>query len=474
MAPPDLVVVSNRGPLAFTDTGDGRQVATRGGGGLVAALGSVVSGSGATWIAAAGPEGGPDGGLIEAEGFRVRPVGIDADRYRRYYDVVANATLWFLHHHLFDLARRPGFDRRWRSAWDSFVSVNDDFAHVVADEAPDGATVVVHDYHLPLVGQALARLRPDLATAHFHHTPFCDPDALSTLPDDVAAQMLEGMAGFGACGFHATRWAAAFEDCCRVVLGRVPPTFVSPAPIDAEGLARAAASEECQAEAQSLDELVGGRQFLVRVDRIELSKNLLRGFLAFDELLDSRPRWREQVVFGAFVYPSRQTLPQYLAYRAEVETLVARINARWATPGWTPIVLDTSDRYARSVAALRRADVLVVNPVRDGLNLVAKEGTVLNERDAVVVLSRQAGAWDELGGAALGLNPFDVSGTAEVIDRALVLAPEERARRAAELRRASTRRTPGDWLRDHCQHARAPGADRAAAARPAPGGERGS
>ncbi|MEO6121412.1 MAG: trehalose-6-phosphate synthase [Acidimicrobiales bacterium] len=457
MGPTNLVVVSNRGPLAFTEGADGGQIVTRGGGGLVSSLGPAVAAVGATWIAAGPGTAGSSGtaaAVVEAEGFRVRSVPIDADDYRRYYDVVANATLWFLHHGLFDLARRPQYDRHWHQAWRSFRDVNDAFADAVADEAGPGATVVVHDYHLPLVGRTLAALRPDLRTAYFHHTPFCEPGALAALPDEVAGEMLAGMAGYGACGFHSARWSAAFEACCASVLGYVPYTFVAPAAVDVDELGGVAASSECAADFADLEALVGDRRLIVRVDRIELSKNLLRGFLAFDELLYRNPLWRGRVVFGAFVYPSRETLVDYQAYRCEVETLVARINHQWATPQWTPIMLDTSDRFSRSVAALRRADVLLVNPIRDGLNLVAKEGSVLNERDGVLVLSPHAGAWDELSRAAMAVNPFDVSATADVLVRALEMDGAERAARATALRADSQAGTPGRWLEDQMSQAR--------------------
>ena len=196
-----------------------------------------------------------------------------------------------------------------------------------------------------------------------------------------------------------------------------------------------AASARTAARARRLEAQVGDRNLIVRVDRIELSKNLLRGFLAFDELLRTRPEWRGKVVFAAFVYPSREGLPEYLAYRQEVETLARRVNEEWATDDWTPILLDTSDDFPRSVAALRRYDVLLVNPIRDGLNLVAKEGPLLNERDGVLALSREAGVWEELQGGALEVNPFDVAGTADVLAQALDMPADERARRGRPARR---------------------------------------
>ena len=451
MTRPDVVVVSNRGPLSFTHDQEGRLVTRKAAGGLVNALGPALAGVDAHWIAAAITDADREAsarGEARGAGFRLHLLAVETTPYRAYYDVIANSTLWYVYHGLFDAPRRPRIDRRWREAWDHYRAVNHAFADVVVDNAPDGAVVLVHDYHLSLLGPRLADRRPDLRTVHFNHTPFCTPEGLRMLPDDAAVELMEGLAGHGSCGFHTLRWAKAFEDCGAELLGRVPPTFVAPAPPDVEGIRKVAASEACNRWVDRLDDLAAGRRLVIRVDRIELSKNLLRGFYAFDELLQAYPEWRGQVVFAAFVYPSRETLPDYLAYRAEVETLVAQINARWSTPGWTPIVFDTTDDFSASIAALRRYDVLLVNPVRDGLNLVAKEGALVNERDGVVALSREAGAWDELGAAALGLNPFDVAGTADVLHAALSMPGPERAHRARMLRDAAASRGSQEWMDD--------------------------
>ena len=447
----DLVVVSNRGPLSFSRNDAGELETKRGAGGLVSTLGPAIADREATWIAAAITEEDREAakdGLVEAEGFRLKSLVIDEDEYRMYYDVVANATLWFLHHNLFDLPRRPRIDRRWREAWDAYRAVNDAFADAVCEEAPDRATVLVQDYHFSLLGERLAQARPDLRTVHFNHTPFCEPSALRALPDHVAEELLRGLAGYGACGFHSKRWARAFTACCEEILGEKPTTFAAPAAADHVDIEKVATSEECANELADLESRLGDRHLIVRVDRIELSKNLLRGFLAFEDMLRARPDLRERVIFGAYVYPSRESLPEYMAYRQEVEALAERLNDRWSTSDWTPIMLDTSDYFPRSVAALRRYDVLLVNPVRDGLNLVAKEGALLNERNGVVALSREAGVWDELERGALEVNPYDVAGTAETLSEALEMEPAERARRSKVLKKAASRRTPGDWLND--------------------------
>lgn len=450
-------MVSNRGPISFVRDGSGAVRPKRGAGGLVVTLGPGAERDEALWLAAATSDEdreGAAGGAVNSGGFRFAPVVVEPADYAAYYDVVANQTLWFCLHGLWDRPRRPRFDRHWWAAWDRYRAVNESFAVAADRAAEDGATVLVQDYQLALVPQLLAARRPDLRVCSFLHTPWCSPQELATLPDDVAADVMAGLAGGGPVGFHTQRWADAFADCARAVLGREPATFVAPAATDVEDLRRVAASAECARAAEELDATVGDRLVIARVDRIEPSKNVLRGFWAFDELLECAPRLRGRVVFAAMVYPSRTGLAEYQAYGQETLALASRINDRWADRSWTPVLLDPEDNYPRSVAALRRYDALLVNPVRDGLNLVAKEGPLVNERDGVLVLSREAGAWPELGEAALGINPFDVTGTARALERALSMTAPDRGEMALQLRRAAGARTPLDWFDDLLVNAR--------------------
>ena len=461
----DIVVVSNRGPVSFRLEG-GRPVASSAGGGLAGTLRPLLAGTGTTWVAATLGDGdrlAAKEGLLGADGIRVVPVDTEPAVFQMAYEVISNGTLWFCHHHLFDLARRPRFDWHWHEAWAGFRSYNRSFANAVIEEAPNGATVLVQDYHLSLVGSMLAEARPDLSTVHFSHVPFAEPDMVGVLPAPAAGELLAGLAGFGACGFHTERWAAAFRrsyddpDLADAAgTGTAPATFVAPLGPTPKALATSVADPATAAATKRLAEMVRGRRLIVRVDRIELSKNLLRGFWAFEELLETRPRWRGEVVLAAFGYPSRETLAEYIGYRSEVEHTVNRINERFGTAEWTPILFDPADDYPRSLAGLIAYDVLLVNPVRDGMNMVAKEGPLVNERDGVLVLSRQAGAWDELGDAAIGVNPFDITGTAEALEVALLMAPAERARRATQLTRIVAGRTAADWLDDQLGAAQRP------------------
>ncbi len=448
----------------------------------------MVVESGATWLAAAitdGDRAAAAEGVVEADGFRVHLLSLDPETYRLAYDVVSNEVLWFAHHGLWDLTRAPAFDRSWPEAWAAYRSVNRAFAEAVAADAPEGAVVLVQDYHLSLIAEHLAVARPDLACVHFSHTPFAPPVWLSVLPEAARRELLVGLAAHKACGFHTHRWADDFRASASQLAGVEPTTFVSPLAL--QRLRRAIGP-------QAFDQLAGDGAQFVQVadadlqlsrrpvvgegddgqvhgadgpgrgglrhhadahaalhqpaDRIELSKNLLRGFQAFGDLLEHHPEHRERVVFVAGAYPSRAGVVAYATYRAELEACVADVNERFGTPGWQPIVLHVEDDFPRSVALLRRADVLLVNAIRDGQNLVASEGALVNERAAVLALSPEAGAWERLHPAALPVQPYDVAGTADVLHRALTMPAEERQARADQLRLLAEARTPAHWLAD--------------------------
>ncbi|HUE06493.1 MAG TPA: trehalose-6-phosphate synthase [Acidimicrobiales bacterium] len=453
------IVVSNRGPLTFRAEADGDLVPVPAAGGLASSLHRLLAGSGTTWASVtmgAADREAVAKGLMHVEGLDLVPVVIDDETYRQAYDVVANTTLWYVHHHLFDLPNRPRFDRRWRQAWEGYRAYNRAMADAVSERAGDEDTVLVQDYHFSLLGRMLAERRPDLRTVHFLHTPFAAPAMLAVLPDDVSAELLDGMAGYGACGFHCHKWEDSFRSCYSAGRGPVAPrTFVAPLGLDVEGVTAEAATDGVAAALASLRDEVGGRPVVARADRMEPSKNIVRGMLAFEELLAARPEWRGQVVHVVCAYPSRQGLAEYLAYTADVEHTAERINHAYGDGDgggrWSPIVLSVTDDYARSLAALTLSDVLLINPVRDGMNLVAKEGPLINTADGVLVLSREAGAWEELeldGDGAVGVNPFDVAGTADALHAALTMSSTERASRAGALRSAVVGRTSSDWWAD--------------------------
>jgi trehalose 6-phosphate synthase len=446
---PPIVLLSNRGPISFELGDDGALAGRRGAGGLVSGIGPLVVDTPTTWIAAAISDGdrrAAEQGVLEQDGFRVRMLAIEPETYRLAYDVVSNEVLWFAHHGLWDRAHEPAFDRSWEPAWEAYRAVNGVFAEAAAEVAPEGAVVLVQDYHLCLVAGHLARTRSDLRCVHFSHTPFAPPAWLAALPRAAVGELLTGMAAHRACGFHTERWALDFAESAEQLAGLAPTTFVSPLASDPDDIRGVAAGPECAAALADLEALVGDSLVIGRVDRIELTKNLVRGFLAFADLLERHPEHRERVTFVAGAYPSRTGVAAYADYRAEVHRVVDEVNARFRTSSWTPIVLDVEDDHPRSVALLRRADVLLVNPIRDGLNLVASEGALVNERDAVLALSPEAGAWERLHPGALAVAPFDVAGTSDVLHQALTMPAEERRQLFARLLAIAEARTPAHWL----------------------------
>ena len=452
-----VVIVSNRGPLSYSWV-DGELVGRRGAGGLVSGLAPLVEDGRATWIAATlsdGDRAAAAAGPTAADGLAVQMLAVDPEDHRLAYDAISNETLWFLHHGLFDLTRSPSFRDSWWLAWEAYRRVNAAYAAEVCSTAPEGAAVLVQDYHLTLLAPIVADARPDLSLVHFHHTPFAGPDNMRVLPAAARQELLSSLAAHHACGFHTVDWATNFTD--DVARWAAPESrgdrgtakvFASSLSTDPDDIRATARSAECEQQFRTLDDLVADRRLIVRIDRMELSKNIVRGFQAFDDLLEHRADLRERVIFLACCYPSRESVPAYAQYRAEVEAAAAAVNDRWATDGWTPVMLETDDDYPRSVAALRRYDVLMVNPIRDGLNLVAKEGPLVNERSGQLVLSTEAGAWAELAPGAFGVNPFDLSQTSAMLAAALDLQAPDRTERATALRRLVERRTPADWLAD--------------------------
>ncbi|MCA1824697.1 MAG: trehalose-6-phosphate synthase [Mycobacteriales bacterium] len=470
----DVVVASNRGPVSFQTSDDGSLVLRRGGGGLVSGLRSAVSADRSLWVCAAlsdsdrqAASGVPDGRLADAGhdvgDTPVRMLAIDPVVLDRAYNSIANRTLWFVSHELYDTPNRPSFDAAWRRDWQAYVDYNTAFAEALAAEAAEGARVAVQDYHMCLVPAQLRALRPDVRIGHFSHTPWAPATYFALLPDDVAAAVVHGLLGADHIGFHTARWAQAFLDCARAVLGhdvtadadslslqhdgRTSTLGVYPLGVDGDELRERAGRSDVQARAAGLRSAVGDRQLIVRVDRTELSKNIVRGLAAYRELLRTHTEWHGRVVHVAFAYPSRHDLPEYREYTAAVQRIAVEINDEFTTPGWQPLQLAVQDDYPRSLAALMLADVLVVNPLRDGMNLVAKEGPVLSTDGCALVLSREAGAADELGADAIVVNPFDVSATAEAMHAALSMPDAERRARCDRLATQATALPPQEWLR---------------------------
>ena len=435
-----LIVVSNRGPLAFARDDDGERVARRGAGGLVTALAPLVSHHDVTWIASAlsdedravAAEGPVEETARDGARYRLRLVGHPPSAYDLYYNVVANPALWFVQHGLWPLKRDPDHDLG--CAWeDGYVAVNRAFAEAVLEELErePTATVFFHDYHLYLAPGFVRAQRPAAMLVHFTHIPWVDAEAWSVLPASMVTAIHTGLLANDVVGFHTERWRSSFLSACSS-LGLDPGGVLvtaHPISIDPGEFAELALSEAVLARERAL---VASRPetMILRVDRTDPSKNIVRGLEAFGLLLERRPDLRGRVGMLALLDPSRQTIPEYVEELNRIRAAAAGLEERF--PG--AFEFRVSDDFPQSIAAYKQFDVLLVNAVMDGLNLVAKEAPLVNTRDGVVVLSVNAGAHEELGEWALSIDPLDVEGQTAALEQALSLPRAERSSRLEAIR----------------------------------------
>jgi trehalose 6-phosphate synthase len=462
-----LIVVSNRGPVTFQRDAAGARVARRGGGGLVTALRSLVSHHEVIWIASAITDedrrvaSEAESGSIEETApdgspYRLRLVAHDPSAYDRFYNVVSNPVLWFVQHYLWGLSSAPSIDQGLHTAWtEGYVAVNGNFAAAAVQELarePEAA-VLFHDYHLYVAPGIVREQVPEATLAHFVHIPWPQPDYWRVLPEPIRRGLHEGILANDVVSFHTERWRRNFLRSCEDIVGvdiqfhaarvsfgsrevraRVAPISVDPAEFDA--LAR---SERVLEEEEAI--AAGRPEFLVlRVDRTDPSKNVVRGFRAFELYLEAHPEMHGRVAMLALLDPSRQDIPEYAEYLGAIQRAARAVNDRFQRNGWLPLDLQIRDNFPQAVAAYKQYDALLVNAIFDGMNLVAKEAPLVNERDGVLILSENTGAHDELAPWALTVNPFDVSGQAEAIHCALTMTRRERRARIEAIR---------EHVRDH-------------------------
>ncbi len=398
----------------------------------------------------------------EGAPYRLRLVAHDPLAYDQHYNVVSNPTLWFIQHGLWDLAAEPELGADFFAAWhEGYAMVNAAFAAAVLEELerqPDAA-VFFHDYHLYLAPRLVRERAPDALLMHFVHIPWPQSDLWRVLPQDLRAAVHDGLLANDVVGFHTTRWQRSFLRSCADVLGAdcdldeglvahdgrsarivAQPISVDPAEFDA-----LAGSEPVRAAAERLF-VDRPEQLILRVDRTDPSKNVVRGFHAFGLLLEQHPELRGRVGMLALLDPSRQDIPQYAAHRTAIEEAAREVNERFAQDGRDPLVVRVEDDFAGSIAAYREFDVLLVNAIVDGLNLVSKEAPLVNVRDGVLVLSENAGAHEELGEWAVTINPFDVQGQADALHEALTMAAPERQRRLEAIRAQVRLHDLAAWL----------------------------
>ena len=468
-----LIIATNRGPVTFVSAADGSLRPRRGSGGLVTALGQVGRHVPVTWVAAAMSEGdrraAADPKLLRQaaggdDAVRLRFASVERPVYEAAYNVIANPFLWFLQHQMWNLPERPIIDAATMRAWErGYLAVNDAFASAVLAQARGDRRprIMLHDYHLYTAAGRIRRARPQAILSHFTHIPWPPSSIWQTIAPAIRVAIATGLLANDIVGFQTERYAHNF---LRMVESFVPDAKVDytqrtvrrrrrtthvrhyPISIDVDTTRLISGSRPARRRA---DQLLGaaGKRVIVRVDRLEPSKNIVRGFLAYEALLQRHPRLRGRISFLAFLVPSRTGLREYGDYGRSVQNAVDRINARFGRAGWRPVQIFYENNYAQALAGLSIADAVLVNPLVDGMNLVAKEAVVVSQRDAVLILSETAGAFDQMADGALAVAPADVIGTADALATALEMPLPERRRRLARLRRGVEREDITWWLR---------------------------
>ena len=442
------ILVSNRAPHEPRADGTFR----RGSGGVITGLLTLAEATGADWVAcartdaeraiAAGHNGALSMPLVQSTG-RLHLVAPTPEQYDLYYGVISNPVLWFIQHYLWDLGNEPVIDERIHRAWDSgYVEVNRQLAARVVElgrAAPERPLVLVHDYQLYLVPAMVRQSLPGAAIQHFVHVPWPTPQYWKVLPKHMRDAILEGLLGCDIVGFQSSLDVRNFLLTCeenggfqvdereRAVLagGRVVYARHYPISIDVPAMTRRSSSRAVKRMEHELSEW-RPRHLIVRIDRTDPSKNIIRGFIAYDKLLRYHPELRGHVQFWAFLQPSRQDIAAFSRYLRQIRQMAARINSDLGGPEWQPIRLEIAESDRKAIAAMKNFDVLLVNPVYDGLNLVAKEGALVNQVNGVIVLSENAGAHEELRGHVLSINPFDVEATAEAMYAGLTMEADKK------------------------------------------------
>ena len=467
-----LILVSNRGPVEH-QMADGKPEARRGSGNVVTSFSPLAQNFEFTWVSSAMSEGdrtvsGGGGTSIKSpllnHQISLRYVATPRRAYHKYYNVICNPLLWFLQHYMWNPPHNPTVDANVHDAWETgYVAVNESFAKAVTSEARSSnlpPVVMGHDYHLYLLPEFVRRDLPEAIIQHYVHVPWPTPLYWNLIPRHIVRRICESLCTADIVGFQTAQDRRSFLDTVeefvpeslvdrlsnRVELeGQICSAQVYPGSINVEEvqhIANAARTLEYEARIEREE----GEATIVRVDRAEPNKNIVRGFRAYDQLFNDHPELKGRVKFLAFLVPSRTHLRQYQRYMDEVQQVIQQVNSNHGKEGWQPIVPYLENNYAQAVAGMKLYDALLVNTLVEGMNLVAKEGPVVNKRDGVLILSQSSGAYGQMAEGALGVAPTDIIGTSNALYQAITMPASERKMRASLLYRTVCQQDNEEWL----------------------------
>jgi len=471
----EIIVASNRGPVLFKRDEKGEIELIRGAGGIVGSMIPFLERTHGKWVSSA--IGECDHYMnnkyhhnvpvpLEDPEYYLRFVKTEEEVYNGFNGKFANPLLWFIHHSMWNPPYSPCADDELHHAWDSYQYVNSKFAAAIVDEVNNcekTPIVMLQDYHIYLTPSLIRKQHPDVLMSQFVHIPFPPPEIFQQLPDHMQIEILESILTNNVLGFHIPRYMNNFLETIKQILpdayvdevmgdilynGHVCHVRTYPISVDIETLQMHAKDPNVIAKKAEVDGMIGDCKLIYRTDRTDLSKNIIRGFQAYDIFLEKNPEWREKVKFVATLMPSRQDIKIYREYTDKIQDIVNQINEKYAAGDWEPIKYICRGDYNLVVALLKRYDVLMVNPILDGMNIVAKEGSVVNENNGVLILSTGAGCYGELKEGAICVNPYDLRQTAESIDKALSMDDETKNQMMEKARAAIEMNDLNKWVSD--------------------------
>jgi trehalose 6-phosphate synthase len=457
----EFVIVSNRLPLSFDKEGDQLHVKASSGG-LVTALHPLLQEHGGIWVGSAGTEQDPRihdelAELSREHHYRYEPLFLSAEEHAGFYEGFSNEIVWPLFH---DLQSRCNFEP---SYWDFYLSVNQRFAECVATVAKKNSLIWINDYQLMQVALMLRKKMPRVKLAFFLHIPFPPPDIFEKLP--WRRQVLEGLLAHNVVGLQTARDQRNFVACLRTFMphlevtkfgetrmvregGRETLVGAFPISIDFEYFEQEADSDQVRRRVTELRQLFGQVTTVLGIDRLDYTKGIPERIRAFGLFLHKYPQYRRRTCLVQIVVPSRETIPGYQQLKSEIERLVTQVNGEYAEPGWVPInYIHRALPRTELLALYRTCRVALVTPLKDGMNLVAKEYCACRlDNDGVLILSEFAGAATELKHGSVQVNPYDQNEVADALATAVSMEPAEQRRRMLRLRNQIRRANLGAWL----------------------------
>ena len=471
----EIIVASNRGPVLFKRDGEGKIELIRGAGGIVGSMIPFMKKTHGKWVSSAIGEYDHEMNNkhdckvpipLDKPEYYLQFIKTDEDIYNGFNGKFANPLLWFIHHSMWNPPYSPCADDEMHHAWQSYQYVNSKFAEAIGKDLKKSKKtpiVMLQDYHIYLTPKLIREQHPDVLMSQFVHIPFPPPEIFQQLPNHMQIEILDSMLTNDVLGFHIPRYVNNFLQTVRLILpnalvddivkdilynGHVCHVRTYPISVDVETLQTHAQDPNVIAKESEVDEMIGDCKLIYRTDRADLSKNIIRGFQAYDIFLDKYPEWKEKVKFVATLMPTRQDINVYREYTDNIRDIVKQINEKHATLDWQPIKYICRGDYDLVIALLKKYDVLMVNPILDGMNIVAKEGSAVNENNGALILSTGAGCYGELKDGAICINPYDIRQTADSIDTALLMDEKTKTQMIAKARAAVQRNDLNKWVSD--------------------------